>query len=178
MAVEVLSGKLFAPFYGTSLYVWTSVFGVTMIGLATGYYFGGKISTYDNPHKKLRTVLLISIFSVLFMTYIGELILVMSLNFPLRLGIFLSSLIVMLPAIVSFGMVTPLIIRLLSFKNQNAGWSSGLIYGLSTIGGILFTFSFGFYFIFSHGVYYSFLLVVVLLIVAFCFSLQMNPYEK
>ena len=31
MAVELMGAKLFAPFYGSSLYVWTAVLGITVL---------------------------------------------------------------------------------------------------------------------------------------------------
>ncbi len=45
MITELLGAKIIAPFYGASLYVWSSVLGVTLFSLATGYYLGGIIST-------------------------------------------------------------------------------------------------------------------------------------
>jgi predicted membrane-bound spermidine synthase len=34
MVIELLGTRLIAPFYGTSLYVWSSLISVTMIALA------------------------------------------------------------------------------------------------------------------------------------------------
>ncbi len=41
MVIELLGTRLIAPFYGASLYVWTSLISVTLIALALGYYIGG-----------------------------------------------------------------------------------------------------------------------------------------
>ena len=38
MAVELMGAKLVAPFYGGSLYVWTAVLTITVLGLTLGYY--------------------------------------------------------------------------------------------------------------------------------------------
>ena len=53
MAVELLGAKLVAPFYGNSLYVWTAVLGITVLGLTVGYYFGGIISERYPSNKAL-----------------------------------------------------------------------------------------------------------------------------
>ena len=42
MVIELLGTRLIAPFYGASLYVWTSVISVTLIALALGYFVGGR----------------------------------------------------------------------------------------------------------------------------------------
>ena len=44
MAVELMGAKLVAPFYGDSLYVWTAVLTITVLGLTLGYYAGGRLS--------------------------------------------------------------------------------------------------------------------------------------
>ena len=40
MLVELLSGRLIAPFFGNSIYVWGSVIFVFMLGLAIGTVIG------------------------------------------------------------------------------------------------------------------------------------------
>ena len=44
MAVELMGAKLVAPFYGGSLYVWTAVLAITLLGLTLGYYIGGQLA--------------------------------------------------------------------------------------------------------------------------------------
>jgi len=44
MAIELLGAKILAIYYGNSLYVWTSVLGITLAGLAAGYFAGGFVS--------------------------------------------------------------------------------------------------------------------------------------
>jgi len=44
MAIELLGAKMLAIYYGNSLYVWTSVLGITLAGLASGYFAGGFVS--------------------------------------------------------------------------------------------------------------------------------------
>ena len=49
MVIELLGTRLIAPFYGTSLYVWSSLISVTMMALASGYFFGGWIADRNHP---------------------------------------------------------------------------------------------------------------------------------
>lgn len=41
MMIEVLGTRILGPFYGVSLFVWSSLISVTLIALALGYYLGG-----------------------------------------------------------------------------------------------------------------------------------------
>jgi predicted membrane-bound spermidine synthase len=58
MATELIGAKLAAPFYGTSLYVWATIFAVTLGGLALGYLLGGYFSDKNPSVAFLRKVLL------------------------------------------------------------------------------------------------------------------------
>jgi hypothetical protein len=57
MAVELMGAKLVAPFYGSSLYVWTAVLTITVLGLTLGYYAGGRLSKKRPPERVLFIIL-------------------------------------------------------------------------------------------------------------------------
>ncbi len=153
MATEIVSGKIISPFYGTSLYVWSSVLGVTMGGLALGYFFGGFLSEkYQIKFKQLSFLFILSAVLIWLMPFSAKIIMEFTLNIDIRIGILISCLFFMLLPIVIFGMISPLIIHLFSEQNQKSGFSAGLVYGVSTIGGIIFTFLTGFVFISTFGI--------------------------
>lgn len=43
MVIELLGTRMIAPFYGASIYVWSSLISVTMIALSLGYFVGGAL---------------------------------------------------------------------------------------------------------------------------------------
>jgi hypothetical protein len=45
MATELLSARMMAPYFGSSLFVWATVLALTLGGLTIGYFLGGVIST-------------------------------------------------------------------------------------------------------------------------------------
>src|SRR6187401_3131236 len=59
MAGELCGAKLLAPVFGSSLYVWASVMGITLAALALGYFYGGSLSQKKEQSldKKLFYVL-------------------------------------------------------------------------------------------------------------------------
>lgn len=155
MAVELLGAKLIAPSYGASLYVWATTLAVTMGGLTTGYLLGGVISE-KYPHKLiLHYIVLASAVFVSIMPFTSSMIMSATLGMNLKVGIVISSLCFVFPPLVCFGMVSPLIIRLISREVKEVGNSVGTIYSISTLGGIFTTFLFGFFFIPKMGLDFS-----------------------
>lgn len=152
MVIELLGSKIIAPFYGTSLYVWASVLGVTLIALAFGYYAGGWISQKFKGDIYLYLVIALGAIFTLFAPKIAPSIMMATADFGVRFGSFISVLLFLFPPIACMGMVSPIIIQLINEDKDNAGLSAGTVYAISTVGGILATFLAGFYLIPELGI--------------------------
>lgn len=147
MACELLGAKMIAPYYGTSLYVWTAVLGNTLGGLTAGYFLGGTISAkYPNNKTLLVIILLASLFMGI-MPLTSKTIMEATLELDIRTGSTVSCLFFLFPPLACFGMVSPVIIRLITDKISKVGKYAGTVYAVSTVGGIITTFLFGFYII-------------------------------
>jgi spermidine synthase len=157
MAMEISASRLLAPYFGTSIFVWTNIIGVVLVALSLGYYFGGKLAD-----KKPQIGLLLRLIfgaGVLFLI-IPLVIKPLSATVNLEVlssqsssaAIFLSSLIIaaVLFALPLFllGMVSPFIIKLyLLGESDKIGEFAGRVSAISTIGSILGTFLPTLYFI-------------------------------
>lgn len=151
MATELIGAKLMAPFFGTSLYVWSAVLASTLIALAAGYFVGGILSAKPGRINKLMLITLLAGVFMMAMPISVKFAISLFGNFSILLSIVASGILLLIPPLFMMGCVSPLIIAELSTENPNAGYVSGSIYALSTIGGILFTFLFGFYIIPNFG---------------------------
>ena len=147
MAVELIGAKLIAPYYGNSLYVWSAVLAITLGGLTIGYYSGGVISSKYPSVKTLLIIITISALLVLALPFTSSAIMKATLGLELRTGIIISCLVFLLPPMAAFGMVGPLVVRLVTTVVEKAGQAAGTVYFTSTFGGIAATFLFGFYLI-------------------------------
>src|SRR5438034_10946740 len=50
LVLQLVAGRLLAPFVGSSLETWTSVIGVFLVGIALGNGFGGRLADrYPSP---------------------------------------------------------------------------------------------------------------------------------
>ena len=44
MELEILGTRILSPIFGSTIYVWTSLIGITLTFLAIGYWFGGRLA--------------------------------------------------------------------------------------------------------------------------------------
>ena len=176
MAVELVGAKLVGPFYGNSLYVWAAVLGLTLGGLTAGYFLGGLISRKYPCKRTLYAVVLASAVLVALMPSIGAAVMEATLNLELRVGITLSCLAFLFPPLLCFGMVSPLIIRLVTTHDGAIGRAAGTVYAVSTVGGILATYVIAFHAIPEFGMYESLLATAATL--AFFPALYFSGIER
>lgn len=152
MTAELIGAKLLAPYFGTSLYIWAATLGVTLGGLMIGYYIGGKSTLwFKDSSKMLHYVLALASFVLSIMPWISPWIMEFTVLLSLQLGAVVSLLIFLFPPLFFMGMVSPIIIKIITQSKEEAGNRAGNIYAISTLGGILFTFLMGFYIIPEYG---------------------------
>jgi MFS family permease len=155
MASEILGAKIVAPYFGTSLFVWSSILATTLVGLATGYYTGGFLSLRFNSYKILISVLSIAFLILSFIPMLSVLLMELLAPLPLKAGSLISSFLLIFPLMTCFGIVSPVIIRIISEKISDVGSKAGAVYAVSTAGGIFMTFFVGFYTVPHFGIIFS-----------------------
>ena len=147
MAVELMGAKLVAPFYGGSLYVWTAVLTITVLGLTLGYYAGGRLSRKQPSETMLFIILGISALLVLALPLTASIAIALTKGTGLIIGICITCALLLLPPMFCFGMVGPMVVALMSSQLETVGKTAGTVYFTSTLGGIAATFFLGLYFI-------------------------------
>jgi spermidine synthase len=154
MICELAGAKMLAPYFGTSLYVWAAALAVTLGGLMLGYFSGGILSRNVSKNQQtLFIVLLLAAVGLIVMPTTGKFAMDLTIHLSLKTGAILALCIFMFPPLFLMGMVSPIIINLLNRETKEAGNSSGNIYAISTLGGILATFFMGFYLIPEFGLH-------------------------
>ena len=151
MAAELLGAKMLAPYFGSSLYVWASVLGITLGGLAMGYFAGGFFSQKKNNERNLYAMLLASAVFLVVMPLSAKEIMLHTAGFSLITAILISSFIFLFPPVFFMGMVSPMIVRCVSSGGEESGKAAGTVFAVSTLGGIISTFLLGFYLIPNFG---------------------------
>ncbi len=139
MLLELLGTRVIAPFYGTSLYVWSALIAVTLVALSAGYYFGGFLA--DRYGQRLFVWILAAASLGIFMIPIADAhVLMMTDSLGLRLGALLSAFILFMPALVALGMTGPVAVKVGTSHLEDLGVSAGRLYAVSTLGSVVGTF--------------------------------------
>ncbi len=136
MAVELLGGRLLAPYFGSSIYVWGAIITVFMLALSLGYLLGGRYSLRLPSLRRLAVILGAAAVTMLPVLIAAESLLdALSARLPdPRLGSLVSALMLFLVPTVISGMVSPYAVRLLVSDRLRSGDSAGKLYFVSTFG--------------------------------------------
>lgn len=147
MIVEVAATRLLAPYFGASLFIWTSAISVILAALAIGYFIGGRLADRENIRRILTSVFMAASITTVLITYIvyflgqqlpsfysGDLPSITAFGVTL-----LAALVSLMPAGIFYGMVSPLIIEILGRYGHHPGNVAGQVFSVSTAGSIVGT---------------------------------------
>ena len=136
MVVELIGGRVIAPFFGSSIYVWGSVIFVFMLGLAIGYLVGGLWSRVRPSTPRLCAVLIAAAAATLPAVLFSDPLLnaVFDRTTDPRTGSLITCFLLFFAPAVLSGMVSPYAVRLLVRDEASSGRNAGFLYFVSTVG--------------------------------------------
>ena len=158
LVIEIVAGRLMAPYVGVSLYTWTSIIGVVLAGISAGAWAGGALADRRPVASTLGILLLLSgVASMLIAPLVDALGADNGLLNSWSIGLTLVSRVVILAFALFFlpsfllGMISPVAVKLAVRRLEDTGKIVGALYAISTAGSIAGTFVTGFYLIARHG---------------------------
>jgi len=147
MGIELLGGRILAPYFGSSIHIWGSIITVFMLSLSIGYLIGGKLSAISSSLKYFAYIFLLGgafiLPIVLFANTIMETIFVHVED--TRYGSLLAASCLFLIPTLILGMISPYAVRLLVKDTNESGKVAGYLYFVSTLGSALGTIITSFY---------------------------------
>jgi hypothetical protein len=147
MTVELLGGRILAPYFGSSVHIWGSIITVFMLSLSVGYLLGGKLSTKAVSLKRYGYIFAVAGITILPVALFAEPIMetiFMSVE-DTRYGSLLASIALFFIPTIILGMISPYSVRLLVSDKNNSGQVAGKLYFVSTLGSALGTLITSFY---------------------------------
>ncbi|MFB6218443.1 MAG: spermidine synthase [Halobacteriaceae archaeon] len=137
IGLEILAGRVVAPEFGSSIYTWGSIIGVTLGALGLGYHVAGRRAPDRASRAALATVFLQAAVFVAFLLAAGEAVLraADALPVPPRLAPVLPVTVLFGPPVLLLGYVSPYAAEL--SPEPTAGSASGRVYMLGTVGSLV-----------------------------------------
>ena len=178
LALEMSASRLLGAYFGTSLYIWGCLIGMTLLYLTVGYFIGGRLADRHPSERVLCAFTTIAAAAILIIPFASKPILSWSITAmaQISVSIFLSSLLgtMLLFAIpvTLLGLVSPFAVRLITKDIRRSGRMSGSLYAISTIGSLLGAFLPILWFIPTFGVRRTILIFGVLLFAASLWGLR------
>ena len=122
MVIELVAGRIMAPYIGVSLYTWTSIIGIVLAGISLGNFLGGRHRRpTGKPREVLGLVFLGGGLACLSILVTTQLVFTLTTDLPLVPKIVLfTSAIFFLPALI-LGMVSPIVIKLVARRPRALG---------------------------------------------------------
>lgn len=154
MGIELLGGRILAPFFGSSVHIWGSIITVFMLSLSFGYLLGGKLSIKRPSLAKYGSIFLLASIMVLPIALFANPIMEFIFTHieDSRYGSLLASTALFFVPTIILGMISPYSVRLLVTDSEHSGQVAGGLYFVSTLGSALGTIITSFYMVLAFDV--------------------------
>lgn len=170
MVLELLGTRVLGPYYGVSLYVWSSLITVALVSLSMGYWLGGRMADRDimvveegkkgkgnkglatsHPGGRLYLLVLGAGLATLVIPYASTPVLKATSGMGMRTGSLASATVLFTVPMVLLGMVTPYAIKMMAGSLKIVGATAGNLFSISTIGSFAGSILTGFFLIPNIG---------------------------
>jgi len=135
MAMELTAFRLYAPYFGNSIYVWGSMISVVMLALAVGYGLGGWLADRSNTDSGLYWVVFSSGVYQLAIVFVTRGLLLKLFPWGDFVGTVCATAVIFVPPMAALAITSPYVIRLLA-RAGHVGITAGRVFAVSTAGSI------------------------------------------
>jgi spermidine synthase len=144
MVVEVLGSRVIGPFFGASLFIWTALIAVTLVGLALGYAAGGFLADRHESPVFLYAIIFLAGVTISLIPLLKKPVFELTIPMGLRIGALIASTLLFGLPLFLLGCVSPYVIRIAAREIRKLGRTVGIFYAVSTVGSFFGTVLTGF----------------------------------
>lgn len=167
LVIEVVATRILAPYFGNTIFTYSSILGVVLAALSIGYYYGGRLAD-KRPDSRLfygiiavggAAVFLLHVLTISLLPYLSR-------QLSITTGPLVTSVVLFLVPAVLLGMLSPFAIKLqqVFVPQKGIGTIAGEMFFWSTLGSIAGSLATGFVLVPLFGVDHIILGVGVVLV--------------
>ncbi len=140
MGFQLLGSRLLSPWFGSSIIVWAFLISFFLAAFSAGSLLGAVVARLGGADKQ-QAVFFLAVFSTTAFAFSaafaqGILGWIDTWTAPLPLALTAACGLLFFPQVCSLSAFTPVMIQRLSETGRNAGFSSGFLYCVGTLGNI------------------------------------------
>ena len=148
LALELLASRILTPYFGVSLYIWSGILSITLISLAAGYWYGGRLAAGrpKNPPSAEKLGYLFArmpaqaaiaiVMACLVYPYLFHRL----AQFDLVVGAFIASIVLLFVPLFVTSAMNPLLVAILlrqtAARGELADAGAGRVFFVSTLGSV------------------------------------------
>jgi predicted membrane-bound spermidine synthase len=168
LAVEVMAVRVLSPYFGNTVYTFTSVLSIILAALSCGYWYGGRMADKKPNQSHFFRLVFLSGMSVLIAHIFSLLLLpLLSMSFSIVIGPLVAATAFFFVPGLLFGTLSPYVIKLRSqaLPERGVGTVSGEVFFWSTLGSIGGSLLSGFFLVPVVGIQISMVVLALLVCV-------------
>lgn len=140
LAVEVMAVRILSPYFGNTIFAFSSVISVILAALSLGYWYGGRRADRLPDEGHFYLAVFFSGLSVLILHVVGGIVLpLLAFFLPVTYGPLVAATLLFFPSAFLFGILSPYVIALRArqLPERGIGTVSGEVFFWSTLGSIV-----------------------------------------
>jgi spermidine synthase len=135
LVLEVLGFRLFAPYFGTSVYVTGTLVGIVLAALSLGYLLGGALADRLPQERVMHSAILAAAVYLALVLIVYRGLLAGLQTWGLVAGTLAAAVVILGAPMLALSIVSPYLIRLAAI-HERIGTVAGRIFAVSTLGSI------------------------------------------
>lgn len=144
LMLEILGTRLVAPFFGSTIYVWSSLISVTILAIAAGHFAGGHWADRYPRRSSIAIILFLAAVCMVLLPYIDRPVLAWTSRFGLRTGPLLAALVLFFLPLAVLSVIHPFILKLRVSSLGHVARTSGAVNAAGALGSVVGALSTGF----------------------------------
>lgn len=140
MGFQLLGSRLLNPWFGSSIIVWAFIISIFLAAFSLGSLLGGALVRFSGParFRGLVVVAGVAVAGFVFNAALARVVLagIDAWAPPIPVALASACGLLFLPPVLALSSLTPVLIQWVSESGQKAGFASGLVYCIGTLGNI------------------------------------------
>jgi spermidine synthase len=132
--VEIAGARFLAPHFGSSLYVWSALISVTLLSIAFGAWWGGRLADLYPGHKILSILWFGAALCLGLIPPLRSWVVPMTEVLDLRVGVFTTATLLYFIPLALLSAIPPLAVKMADPSRERLGRTVGLLSALGTAG--------------------------------------------